>query len=412
MKNFTKKPCDSRSNEQPGLTAYHTVWLREHNRLAVELKYLNPHWNDEKLYQEAKKILTAEMQHITYNEWLPIVLGTDFMDELDIIPVNYGYSSRYDKTVNPTVINSFAAAAFRFGHTLIQGMLDLVKEVHFDRQTVNRGPLSDSFYNPELVYVPGKLDTFLVGLATQPGQKYDNIITDEVTNHLFQAKNKSFGMDLVALNLQRGRDHGLPGYNAFREVCGLNRVKSFDLLSDLIPAKIVERLKIIYDHVDDIDMFIGGISEAPVAGAILGPTFQCIIGDQFKRLQHGDRFYYDNSVSPGKFTAEQLVEVRKSSLARVHCDNGDDIKLMQPLAFRKPSLINPLVPCAAITIPKINLFAWQEGFRLLPVHAAPLAFAPIASNLPLAANTEDSDAKPFVQTPSPHDFNLAVNYGK
>ena len=63
-------------------------------------------------------------QHITYNEWLPIVLGADFMDELDILPVTYGYNGRYDKTVNPTIINSFAAAAFRFGHTLIQGMLE------------------------------------------------------------------------------------------------------------------------------------------------------------------------------------------------------------------------------------------------------------------------------------------------
>ena len=86
----------------------------------------------------------------------------------------------------------------------------MVKEVHFDRQTVSRIPLSDTFFNPELVYVPGELDKFLVGLATQPSQKYDNIISEEVTNLLFKAKDKSFGMDLVALNLQRGRDHGLP----------------------------------------------------------------------------------------------------------------------------------------------------------------------------------------------------------
>ena len=131
-------------------------------------------------------------------------------------------------------------------------------------------PLREGFFNPGLIYVPGHLDRFLVGLATQPRQQYDNIFTEEVTNHLFQGKNKSFGMDLVALNIQRGRDHGLPGYNAFRELCGLQRVKSFDLLTDLIPAKLVERLKLLYSHVDDIDLFVGGISEISEVESLLG----------------------------------------------------------------------------------------------------------------------------------------------
>ena len=102
-------------------------------------------------------------------------------------------------------------------------------------------------------------------------------------------------MDLVALNVQRGRDHGLPGYNAFREVCGMKKVDSFDYFADFIPEKIVERLKLIYAHPDDVDLFIGGISEIPVHGALLGPTFQCLVGDQFKRLQHGDRWCCANS---------------------------------------------------------------------------------------------------------------------
>ena len=127
-------------------------------------------------------------------------------------------------------------------------------------------PLREGFFNPELIYVPGHLDRFLVGLATQPRQRYDNIFTEEVTNHLFQGKNKGFGMDLVALNIQRGRDHGLPGYNAFRELCGLGRVTDFDFLADTIPYKIVERLKMIYRDVDDIDLFIGGIVETSVPG--------------------------------------------------------------------------------------------------------------------------------------------------
>ena len=99
----------------------------------------------------------------------------------------------------------------RFGHTLIQGMLDLVEEVHYDRKKTDMVSLSDVFFNPALIYKPGVLDKVLVGLATQARQKFDNLFSEQVTNHLFQQKNSSFGMDLVALNLQRGRDHGLPG---------------------------------------------------------------------------------------------------------------------------------------------------------------------------------------------------------
>jgi peroxidase len=112
---------DSRSNEHPNLAVTHTVFMREHNRLVAELSYLNPFWNDERLYQEARRILIAQMQHITYNEWLPIVIGVAKKQELGLLPLQDGFSDDYDENINPTVLNEFATAAFRFGHTLIQG---------------------------------------------------------------------------------------------------------------------------------------------------------------------------------------------------------------------------------------------------------------------------------------------------
>jgi len=309
---------------------------------------------------------------------------------------------------------------------LVQGLLDLVEENQLERVTTNSIPLSSTFFNPELMYVPGELDKFLVGLATQPRQKFDNVVSQQLTNHLFQGKNNQFGMDLVALNIQRGRDHGLPGYNAFREVCGFGRVKQFDLLTDLIPVKIVERLKLLYSHVDDIDLFVGGISETAENESILGPTFRCIVADQFERLQTGDRYFYDQGNSnPGRFTPHQLVEVRKSSLARVHCDNGDDINLMQPLSFRKQSHLNPLVPCDAITIPRLNLLPWKEGLQILspsPILFNNSDFSSTVSDLrqPKEVNFEnvneelndvfENQEEKALSGPSP-DFNIDVNFG-
>lgn len=62
-------------NEQVNLAVIHTVWMREHNRVADELARLHPQWSDEALFQEARRVVNAEMQHITYNEFLPIILG-------------------------------------------------------------------------------------------------------------------------------------------------------------------------------------------------------------------------------------------------------------------------------------------------------------------------------------------------
>jgi peroxidase len=98
-----------------------TIFLREHNRLAEELAKLNPHWDDERLYQEARRILIAQAQHITYNEWLPIIIGREKMQELGLLPLQNGFSSDYDKTLNPGILNAFVGAAFRFGHSMVQG---------------------------------------------------------------------------------------------------------------------------------------------------------------------------------------------------------------------------------------------------------------------------------------------------
>lgn len=111
---------DTRSGEQPALLAMHHTWVLEHNHIASELSEMNLHWSDEKIYQETRRIVGAMIQHITYREFLPLVLGREVCKLFNLELEPTGYFTKYDVRANPTVSNAFAAAAFRFGHSLIQ----------------------------------------------------------------------------------------------------------------------------------------------------------------------------------------------------------------------------------------------------------------------------------------------------
>ncbi|CAG2121714.1 unnamed protein product [Medioppia subpectinata] len=197
------------------------------------------------------------------------------------------------------------------------------------------------------------------GLTGQPIQHGDNFFTSDVTNHLFEPIGQPFGMDLIALNIQRGRDHGLPSYNRFREVCGLRPVTSFEDLASIMSEKSARVMRRVYRSVDDIDLFIGGVSEHLIKGGVVGPTFACIIAEQFRRLKNGDRFWFENGGLEASFTEDQLREIRKSSLARILCDNSD-VQSMQPLALVQTFDWNPKIECKSNEIPRIDLGYWKN----------------------------------------------------
>lgn len=168
-------------------------------------------------------------------------------------------------------------------------------------------------------------------------------------------------MDLVALNVQRGRDHGLPPYLEWRKICGLPKITSWKQLVSIVDGpQLVPRLQRLYDRLEDIDVFVGGVVERPSPGSILGPTFQCIVGDQFRRLRLGDRFWYEEPRQSGSFTLSQVNAIKDASLARILCDNADNIQLMQPLAFKRPNDMNAKVGCSGKAIPRVELGSWRE----------------------------------------------------
>lgn len=159
-----------------------------------------------------------------------------------------------------------------------------------------------------------------------------------MSNHLFEDRRIPFsGIDLIALNVQRARDHGIPSYNNYRALCNLKRARTWEDLGREIPPEVIERFKRIYPSVDDIDLFPGGMSERPLQGGLIGPTFACIIGIQFRQVRKCDRFWYETDDPNLRFTEAQLNEIRKTTLSKIVCENMDNPGDMQRAAFDLPS---------------------------------------------------------------------------
>lgn len=197
----------------------------------------------------------------------------------------------YNQSVDPSIANVFATAAMRFGHTLVNKYLirKFITRLKQERLT-----LAKSFFAPHLLFEPTVFDSILQGLITMPLKKPkpEQAVTDQLTDHLFE-KSRYRSLDLSSINIQRGRDHALPGYNDWRQWCGMNKAKSFDDLKyEITNLDIRDKLKDLYGHPDNIDLWVGGILEDTFDDGKVGPTFRCLLVDQFKRLRDGDRFYY------------------------------------------------------------------------------------------------------------------------
>lgn len=139
--------------------------------------------------------------------------------------------------------------------------------------------------------------------------------------------------DLPAINCQRGRDHGLPGFTKYLEALGLGQVTQFSDLLDTFSQSQIAKFQLVYKNVKDIDIFMGGITQKPAPGSRLGSVFTAILLKQFSAFRHGDRFWYERDDHQTGFTITQLDEIRKSSMARILCDNLDGVTFTHERVF-------------------------------------------------------------------------------
>ncbi len=303
---------DVRANENVELTAIHALFVREHNQIASAIAAADSRLNDEQVFQLTRRIVVAELQSITYNEFLPALLGPNALRPY------YGYNPN----VNAGIAIEFSTAAFRIGHTLVNDDVEFLDNdgnpVHDELE------LAEAFFNPGAIKEAGP-DPVLKYLATDNAREVDTELVPGLRNFLFGPPGQG-GFDLASLNIQRGRDHGLSDYDTTRVAYGLPRVTSFDQITS--NADLQTKLAALYGNVDSIDLWVGGLAEDHVSRGSVGPTFQKIIANQFERIRDGDRNWYQRT-----FCGTQRQAIEGTRLSDIIRRNTSITKLQDNVFF-------------------------------------------------------------------------------
>ncbi len=343
---------DIRANEQPTLMAFHTLWTREHNRLCDAFAAANPSWTDEELFQASRKMVGAYIQAITYEEFLPAI-------GIELNPF-----SGYAPTVNPAIFNVFSAAAYRFGHTMVNGRV-LRLEENGDTLSFGSIHLRDAFFHPEILVEEGGIDPFFRGMAAQEHQFVDPFVVNDLRNFLFGPPGAG-GLDLLAINIQRARERGVADYNSIRQSFGLSPITSFNELTSDVDVR--DAMEATYLDVNKIDPWIGLMCEDHIANSIIGPTLHNILKTQFEQIRDGDRYYYENDP---QLSPTQRQEIKATRLSDVIKRNTNITNIQDNVFYAEDRLVGiEILPFQNIR--NIDLEAWpnpvQRHFNL-NIHA-------------------------------------------
>uniref|UniRef100_A0A0B7BPF6 Uncharacterized protein n=1 Tax=Arion vulgaris TaxID=1028688 RepID=A0A0B7BPF6_9EUPU len=339
---------DTRVNEQPALGSIHLLFHLHHNHIVRLLvagilrkrnklstandvnKFISDASDDlkNKLFQESRKILGGIIQKITYCDWLPIILGPELINKFKL---GCSYRSKYNPNVDPRVDNGFLTAAFRFGHTLIPNIFNFGDKKLELKDTFNIPDASIRYYDN------------LIQCLVKDGsdEAFDRYVSSAVTEHLFEPTNgPKHALDLIALNVQRGRDHGIPGYYYWRVYYGLRKIHDLEEFGEAGTA-----VKKAYRNIKDVDLFPGGLLEPSVPGGVVGETFGHILANQFADLKYGDAYFFLGQEAPQGFLVDQIKAIMKVTMSSIICSNSA-VQSVQINPFYMTSKINPLKPCS------------------------------------------------------------------
>ncbi|PSL17620.1 peroxidase family protein [Shimia abyssi] len=309
---------DVRANENVALTAIHTMMANEHNYWSDRLGEKHPDWSDDQLFDGARSVVEALIQNITYSEFLPLLLGPNALSPL----------ADSSEGVSEQVTNEFSTAAYRFAHSTVSSELLRLKE---NGDALGEGHLSlaSSFFNNSAISENG-IAPIMRGLGTTDAQEIDTKVIDELNLFLVNDAGMS-GFSLPALNIVRGRDHGIDTYVSVRsQLLGDIDLEALDPADfSVITRDVVvqQDLASVYDSVFDVDLWVGGLAEEKIPGAMVGPTFQNILVEQFARLRDADPLWFQRRSWTDEGLFEEIIGTRLSDIlmrsAGVECMQAD-----------------------------------------------------------------------------------------
>ncbi|XP_026739270.1 peroxidase-like [Trichoplusia ni] len=377
------------------------MWFyREHNRLARKLAMINPCWDDQELFETARKINIAQWQYILYYELMSDILGRKNAIETGVLYETNGYVNDFDERHKPGVYHEYLIGT-RWFHTFQDGRTDLYSRK--GKYLGTRTTVDDEFRSGILEVNNTEAD-LTQGAFRQRAAKFDYTIEPDLAERVLGELQSA--SDLSAIDIMRGRDQGLPPYNEYRKICGMPVAHKFKDFEDAIYADVcfrsflsllpgrqiskknnddktneaylenneagtylypsdvfvlqkVEQLRRIYDdEVDDMELMVAIYSERLLHGAWVGPTLFCIMVENLVNWRKSDRFFFEHGDTHAALTLPQLNEVRQASMARILCDNGDGVEKIQPKAMLNVSKKNKITPCEHI--PSIDLQKWVD----------------------------------------------------
>ncbi|XP_055903865.1 peroxidase [Eupeodes corollae] len=333
---------DTRVNSNPYSIILYTIFLRSHNQFAEEIRTRHPDWTDESIFRAAKKLNVQLYREIVFEEWLPVALGEKISASINSEPIS-------KRSINPgqlEVSNEFAVAAIRFYFSMMPNVLQrmptpLNNEIASEDAMSKLSPtalfnLMEASFRSEVLDKSTKVNEFLASMLNQRALQMDATYAGDLIEEFTKARVPS-RPNVLAFDIQRGRDHGLQGYVKYLEQCEGRSIATWDDLNNYIAQSEITKLKSVYKHVSDVDLIVGGISEIPANGSTVGPTFTCILGEQFSKIR---QWHHNLVEDPVSFDSK----MKKVTAAKLMCGNSE-LKEVPKNIFYIASNTNPLVPC-------------------------------------------------------------------